>query len=292
MISIQSQQDTILRIKELLKNLRYLDSLPVKSSIEINKIESYDPISIVHVVSVINQKELTYTYQDKNASPLKVKCFPEEINDLNSLRLLKTQIPIIHLHLASINNKEISQRINILHSIFLDLLKNNVITDKHFLKLVTDNTFGFILGEMIDNIEEHAKARNIYLHAQYQVQNNSCEVCLLDDGNGLLGSLRSAGREIQDSQEALRKILETGLSAKTESGKIIRGTGIKNTRLAITNQEINGEFLVLSGDAAFLHSARKGATFINIKNYFWQGTIVMMILNKPKSEFNLYDYVR
>ena len=82
------------------------------------------------------------------------------------------------------------------------------------------------------------------------------------------------------------------MSAKTEFGDIKRGTGIKSTRAAITNREQNGEFFVMSGNAAFLHTAAKGETFVTFQDYSWKGTIVMMKLNKPASSFNLYDYVR
>lgn len=292
MISIQSQPDTVSRIKELLENLRYLNSLPEGLSVVINRIEQATPLSIIPVVSVINQKELKYDYQGGNASLLKVVRFPEGINDLDSSVYNKTHIPVIHFHPGNQNKQEISQKLNALHAKFLNLLRANIIADEHFIELITDNTFGFVLGEMIDNIEEHSNARNIYLLAQYRVKSNSCEVCILDDGDGLLGSLKNAGRDVQDSQEALRKILETGLSAKTEYGDIKRGTGIKYTRLAITNKEINGEFMLMSGNAAFLHTAADGEIFINFKDYSWQGTIVMMKLNKPVSTFNLYHYVR
>jgi hypothetical protein len=145
---------------------------------------------------------------------------------------------------------------------------------------------------MIDNIDEHSNAQNIYLFAQYDAEGDYCEVCLSDDGVGLLGSLKDAGREVLDSNDAMRKILGSGLSAKTEHGDIKRGTGIRYTRLAITNKEINGEFLIMSGDSVFLHTAADGEIFINFKDYFWQGTIVMIKLYKPVSKFNLYRYVR
>jgi hypothetical protein len=292
MISIQTQPDTVLRIKELLENLRYLNSLPEGTNVVINEIEFATPLSVIPIASIINQKKLRYNYQGENASYLKVIRFPEGINELSGLGFQKTYIPIIHFHLGSLNKQEISQQLNVLHSKFLNLLRINIIADERFIELITNNTFGFVLGEMIDNIEEHSNAKNMYLFAQYWVKNNSCEVCLLDDGDGLLGSLKNVGRDVNNSYEALRKILETGLSAKTEYGDIKQGTGIKYTRLALTNREINGEFFIMSGNAAFLHSAKNGETFINFKNYFWQGAIVMMKLNKPISTFNLYNYVR
>jgi hypothetical protein len=292
MISIKSQPDTIKRIKELLENLIYLDSLNEGTNVNISQIEFVTPLSIIPVASAINKKKLIYNYKGENASYLDIIHFPEGTNELLNTGWRKTYIPIIHFELSNLSNQEKSKLLNELHSKFLNLLRINVIADERFIELITNNTFGFVLGEMIDNIEEHSSATNMYLHSQYWAKSNSCEVCLADDGAGLLGSLKRVGREVNDSMDALRKILETGLSAKTEYGDIKQGTGIKNTRRAITNKEINGEFFIMSGNAAFLHSARIGEIFINFENYYWNGTIVMMKLNKPVSSFNLYNYVR
>ena len=123
-------------------------------------------------------------------------------------------------------------------------------------------------------------------------KNNSCEICIVDDGDGILGSLKNAGREVDDSLDALKKVLERGLSAKTEYGDFKRGTGIKNIIATLTNNELRGEYFIMSGSAGFLQSAQKGKILFNFANYTWKGTIIMMRLNRPLSQFNLYDYVR
>ncbi|MEA2098272.1 MAG: hypothetical protein U9P70_04355 [Patescibacteria group bacterium] len=145
---------------------------------------------------------------------------------------------------------------------------------------------------MLDNIEEHSIAKNVYLFAQYWPKINTCEVCILDDGQGIFESLKNAGRNVENSEDALRKILETGLSAKTDFGDTKRATGIKNTRTALTNKEINGEFLIMSGDSIFLDSANHHEQFIKLTKYFWNGTIVVLRLTRPISQFNLYNYVK
>lgn len=92
--------------------------------------------------------------------------------------------------------------------------------------------------------------------------------------------------------DALREILNTGLSAKNEFGDTKRGTGLRNTRLAITNKVLKGEFLIASGNAAFFQSAEVGGKFGHLTDYEWRGTILMLRINRPMSRFNLYDYVR
>lgn len=292
MINISSGHNTLLRLKELVLNLKYLDSAHKIGKIEIGEIKFATPLSITPVAAVINKMNLSYKYKGENLSYLRVIHFPEGISELNKISIQKTYLPIIHLHIGSTEKAQLSQQLNELHSRFLDLLRQNVIGDPEFIKLITDNTFGFLLGEMVDNIEEHAIADNMYLFAQYWPVINSCEVCIIDDGQGLSGSLRAAGRDIAGDHDALRKILETGLSAKIDYGDAIRGTGIKNTMAAITSKEINGEFFIMSGKSAYLHSADLGKKFISFDDYSWKGTIVVLKLNKPSSVFNLYDYVK
>ena len=91
--------------------------------------------------------------------------------------------------------------------------------------------------------------------------------------------------------DALKKVIESGLSSKIEYSDSIRGAGIKNIRAALTNQEIKGELLIISNNAGFLHSASIGEKLLNFAEYSWNGTIVMMRFCKPMIPFNLHDYV-
>jgi hypothetical protein len=197
----------------------------------------------------------------------------------------------VHLSLSPSCAYERSGQIDSLHSHFLDLIDRNVIADPVFIERVKKNTFGFLLGEMFDNVKEHSSAENLYLLAQYWRANNSCEICVLDDGQGVYGSLSAAHRDVLDSHDAIKKVLEEGLSAKDEFGSVKRATGIRNTRKALTNRDIDGEFLLLSGDSAFLHSSREGEKLIRLQNFVWNGTIIMLKINCPERIFDMYKYV-
>lgn len=291
MINISSSFDTVSRLSNLIGNLRYLGQQQIGASIDISQIGFVTPLSITPVASIINEKCLEHNYQG-DISYLNTIRFPEGINEIEKIAIRKTYLPIIHLKLEGYSREDMTRNLGSLHTKYLELLKTNIVADQRFLELITNNTFGFLLGELFDNIEEHSKAKNVYLFAQYWPKLNSCELCLIDDGVGLLGSLKKAGRDVQDSEDALRKILDTGLSAKTEFGDTKRGTGIKNTRASITNREINGEFFIMTGDIAFFHSASQGQKFFKLSNYDWRGTIVMLKLNRPASQFNLYNYVK
>lgn len=292
MINISRASDTIVRLQQLMGNLQYLSDQTDGAQVHVQDIGFVTPLSITPVAALINKKSLTHDYRGENNSYLQTIYFPQGVGEVEKLSLQKTYLPIIHLPLSGLDKAESAKQLGQLSSAYLNLLKNNVIADPLFLQLITTSTFSLLLDEMIDNVQEHAGAENVYLFAQYWKKNNSCEFCLLDDGQGLLGSLQSAGREVADSEEALRKILETGLSAKTDYGDIRRGTGIRTTRALITNREINGEFFLMSGDTAFLHSASQGQKFFRFSKYFWHGTIVMGKLNRPPSQFQWSDYVQ
>lgn len=203
----------------------------------------------------------------------------------------KTYIPIIHLTVSSSSKLWLSEQLSQLHEHFLELLRSNIIADPTFIQFVTDTTLGFLVGGTLDNIEEHANAKNIYIFAQYWQKNNSCEICILDDGDGLFGSLKNAGRDVIDSLDAVNKIIERGLSAKTGDPDSIRGTGIKNMKDSLINQEIKGEFILISGNAGFYQSSQN-EQLITIRDYFWKGTILAMKINKPLMVFNMYRYVK
>lgn len=291
-ITLKSEISTINRLKELINNLLYLDSAEPKTCVHVDKIDFVTPFSITPIASMLNKKELSHDYEGDKKSYLETIYFPDGLDRLEAIPLQKTFLPIIHLNIEGLDKTTLSERMGLLLTKYMDLVRTKVVADQRFIELITNNTFGFLLGEMLDNIEEHSEARNIYLCAQYWSKINSCEVCILDDGKGLYQSLKDAGRDVKDSQDAIKKILETGLSAKNEFGDIKRGTGIRHTRAAITSRELNGEYLIISGNGAYLHSAKEGEQFIKFSKYYWNGVIIMMKFNKPEVRFNLYDYVK
>ncbi len=290
MLRITKSYNTIIRLKELSENLRYLSAFNEKDAIEIERIDFVTPLSITPVSAIISEKQLLYKFGGETSSYLNVIQFPHGVGDLQNVDSGHTYIPIIHLSLENLPPIERTTLLSQLHSLFLQLLRENIIANEEFIHLITNNTFGFVMSEMLDNIEQHSHAKNVYLFAQYWANQNACEVCLLDDGIGLLGSLQQAGRDVYSHIEAVQKVIDLGLSAKTEHGEIIRGTGIKSTRRAITNHQIKGEFLLMSGNGAFLQTEAK-KQFITLQSAQWKGTIVMMKLHKPLELFDLYNYI-
>jgi len=113
----------------------------------------------------------------------------------------------------------------------------------------------------------------------------------MDDGQGLLGSLQAAGRDVVNSEDAIQKIIEQGLSAKDEFGDSKRGTGLRMTRTAITSKVVKGEFLIASGNAAYLETQTSSGIPIDLSMASIHGTVIMLKFQRPRATINIYDYV-
>lgn len=286
-VTVRSSGSTLNRLKELAANMEFLLSKEQSTNVHV-KVGFATPLAVVPLAAIINERKLHL--EGEQNTYLETIHFPEGVKEVKMSR--KTYLPIIRLQLASLPPSEVGTQLNKLSAVFLDLLRSNVIADREFIEMVTVNAFGFLLEELMDNVAEHAEARNVYVFSQYWPKTNSCELCILDDGQGLFGSLRAAGRDVSDSLDAIRKVLNQGLSAKDEFGDIHRGTGLRNTRAVIANRDISGEFLILSGNAAYWQSSSSGERFVQLSKTEWNGTIVMLQLRKPVTPFNLYSYVR
>jgi hypothetical protein len=285
---------TIQRLTELKSNLMSMEFQRANSPPLYVNAGFITPLSVVPLAAVINKRNLSWRCVSGSDSYLRTICFPEGITDPSQAAARRgsgTYFPLVHISLGSAPTDERSNQLDTLQSHFLDLVGRNMVADEEFIAKVKKNTFGFLLGEMLDNVKEHSLAENLYLLAQYWPAQNACEICLLDDGQGVYGSLKAAGRQVRDPHDALQQVLETGLSAKDEFGSITRATGIRNTRRALTNKEIQGEFFILSGDSAFLHSSQEGEKLIRLQNFFWNGTIIMLKINRPANIFDMYRYV-
>ncbi|MBN1198725.1 MAG: hypothetical protein JXA23_05180 [Bacteroidales bacterium] len=291
MIILEDRFNTIDRLSELKKNLSYLDLKDENSSITIKQEGYVTPLSITPLAAIISKKQLVIKSKGENTSYLDTVSFPYGVSDIRSILADRTYIPIIHLRINSIPSM-VTNQLNEIHGIFIRLLKSNIIADPEFVQLITDQTIGFVVSEVIDNIDQHSKAENLFLFAQYWKRINTCEICIVDDGIGIYRSLLHAGRDVQSPMDAMNKMITSGLSSKFEYSGSQRGTGIKNIRDALTNREIKGEFLIISDSVGFIHSMQNGEKFLNFAPYSWSGTIIMLRFSKPTMPFDLYKYVK
>ena len=276
------------RLRELVANLRQMERLQENDALNIES-EFITPLSITPMACVAARKSLSTRSDNTYLDTIN---FPKGLPMQDMQTWGSTYIPIIHIPLSGLPSNGRREAIEELQASYTRLLHQNIIADAEFIELLTRTTFGFLLSEMCANINEHSDAGNVFLFGQYWMKLNECEVCLLDDGVGILGSLVRAERDVANSLDALTKVIGEGLSAKDNEGSNQRGTGIRNTINVLTNRVVEGEFSILSGDACYTHSAMQGEQIFHMKDYSWKGTVVTMRLRKPVTHFSIYDHVR
>jgi hypothetical protein len=95
------------------------------------------------------------------------------------------------------------------------------------------------------------------------------------------------GLEIADDESALDYAFD-GQSSKSPID-LERGYGIPTVRRIATESEIKGEFLILSGNAAYWNGTHSEKRYI-FDDWQWEGTLLALRLKKNIT-INLYDYV-
>jgi hypothetical protein len=107
-----------------------------------------------------------------------------------------------------------------------------------------DQEFRYMVGELTDNIYQHSEFNNALVMAQKYNTLGFLEMCIVDDGITIAGSLAKAGMIFEDSEAIVAAIL--GLSSKDN---VERGYGLFESIEKIANQ-YHGEVLIISGTAA------------------------------------------
>lgn len=289
MINIGSSWDPLERVRETIKNIRALTELPHKSNAPFSTYGFARPIAIVPLAIVGHTKNLSFS---KIPNYLKVVGFPNG-NEVNQYSDRKgTYLALTRADLQNLSNDGREQKLRLLSDRYVALLERNIITDQVFLERIGKNVSALLISEMTDNIFEHAKASTSFIFSQYWQANDSCEICLADNGIGMYQSLINASRDVQSDMDAMEKIIKDCLSAKGEFGSIKRGTGIRNTINLLSNNELNGYFCVISGNAGYFVDSQGRSIFLNLQNLNWNGTIVNMGFTKPPQRFDIYEYIR
>ncbi|MEX1014148.1 MAG: hypothetical protein WDZ80_03240 [Candidatus Paceibacterota bacterium] len=289
MIDIGSSWDSFERIRESINNMRALSVLPDGAEVTFNSCGFARPISIVPLSIVGLSKNLSFS---DIPGYLGTIGFPSGQEVENYTDNNGTYLPLTRADLTNLGYEGKEQKLRSLSDIYISLLERNIITDKQFLQRIGKDVSALLITEMIDNIFEHSEASTSIIFSQYWPANDSCEICLADNGIGMYESLLSAGRNVKSDVDAMKKVIEDCLSAKDEFGSTKRGTGIRNAINLLSNNELNGYFCVISGTAGYYVDSQGRRTFLNLQNLDWNGTIVNMGFTKPAQKLDIYEYIR
>lgn len=139
---------------------------------------------------------------------------------------------------------------------------------------------------MVTNVYEHSASKWGWVFAQYFPKKNFLDVVILDQGYGLKKAYEKAFKQSFSDEEAIRKALE-GNSIKKDKE---RGYGLRTTKKLVTQSELNGKFLIISGTKGYF-SEKDRDLFFDLETWAWEGTIIIMRLNKVQNLVNYTDYV-
>lgn len=135
------------------------------------------------------------------------------------------------------------------------------------------------IGELITNFWAHATLDSGTILAA-TCQNKAFEICLVDNGEGIITSLKTAHKNysLYSNQEILKKSLEKGVSSKKNlPNSPHMGKGL----FIIKNicRYNNGILMISSEDSSY---ALNGNQEVIKASSFWKGTIVYLRVNLEK----------
>jgi len=195
------------------------------------------------------------------------------------------------MKLQGMADKEKNASLLRLSDIAFELFDSILPAGAEILGNITENVLATLVGEMTTNVLEHSRADNLVLAVQYWPSADTAALCLVDDGQGIYGSLVSAGRNVSNPKSALERVVREHLSAKDEFGLITRGYGILTARRLLVNNDVLGQISILTGNALFTDEYPGGSIIRDFSNFVWQGTLVHMQFRNPEKRLVYTDYV-
>lgn len=153
----------------------------------------------------------------------------------------------------------------------------------------------YLLGELIDNMNEHSKGKYGYIFAQYLKKEDCINLVLADDGITIFGSYINSGKyldEINGDEAQSLKLATEGKSTKNLPNAENRGYGIPSSKEMLVDG-LHGSFFMLSGGAFYRHDGN-GSVAVKLPSTInWNGTIILMrIPIRVPLDFDYNKYVR
>ena len=146
------------------------------------------------------------------------------------------------------------------------------------------NAIYYPIEELVENIFQHSQKNEGFVFAQYYPTKKFLELSIVDRGIGIANSYKKRrGLEVSD-EEAIKLALE-GYSAKDDS----RGYGVRTSKRVIC-EGLGGEFLLISGSAAFYSSDDKNLMY-KLPDFYWDGVIISYKIPKPKHPVDIYSFL-
>lgn len=148
----------------------------------------------------------------------------------------------------------------------------------------------YLLGELIDNMNEHSKGKYGYIFAQYLKKEGCIDLVVADDGITIFSSYICSGKyldEIGTDEAKALKMATEGKSTKNRPDAENRGYGISSSKEMLVDG-LKGSFFILSGGAFHRHDSNGNTSAKLPPKIYWNGTIILMRI--PIIVPNDFDY--
>ena len=194
----------------------------------------------------------------------------------------KNHTPIINFP-TSVSSTANACRENII-SALNKILKNQ-------LKLTGELAAGiyYLIDELTQNIVDHSGSTNGSIFAQFFISKNFMDVCIWDNGKGLLNSYIESGKHNPKSHSEAINFAVYGKSTKNIPES--RGFGLSTSKKMLV-KGLKGKFFIFSGDSFFLQTHDKEEVITIPQKYSVNGCYLALripILSNEK--FNFYEYL-
>ena len=141
--------------------------------------------------------------------------------------------------------------------------------------------------EMIRNTYEHAKAKSVYVCAQYWPTHNLVELAIVDEGQGVKRAMERKFK-LTDEVEIMKYSMLPGISAQSNHTLLPRGDYYQNSGygLYITKElalAYDGSFILCSGNCALRYYTERGQSVCNCYDTKYNGTAIAIRFNTQKS---------
>jgi hypothetical protein len=141
------------------------------------------------------------------------------------------------------------------------------------------------ISELVTNIFEHSKQDKGYIFSQFYPAKDYLDICIVDRGRGFSGTYKEEKNIILSDSEAIIEAMK-GHSVKSKE----RGFGIRTSKRVICEGLRGGAFILLSGSAALVAENGK-ENLVELKDFYWQGTIISYRIPKPETGINISQYL-
>ncbi|MDZ7772831.1 MAG: hypothetical protein U5K31_08850 [Balneolaceae bacterium] len=278
-------------LSHLVKQLQLIEALSVSDRVEVASQGFATPFQVIPLACVINAKKLSPYVKNEHsdiAAYLNTIRFPTGIRAEEATPGASgNYLPIARISDAKSPGSRSEESYKHLEDQYRELILSCFPAIREKLS----NAIAFFLSELIENAKDHSEAKNFYIFAQYWPALGEFELCMMDDGIGLRGSLSKRYEHVTTDEIAVREVIQRQLSARISEVEALPGTGLANTIRIVTNKELVSTFTLLSGNYGYSCSNDQ-CRWVKPGTLSLSGTLINIRLKEPKERLNIFSYIQ